>query len=711
MRNKFRCTIACSLLIAIVLPATAQKKNFTYDEVFKNTAKNITKPLPVIAGWIDDDHYIETKKEGGTITFLSVEAKTGKAKTYTGPVPGEPTPAVTPSTGVTDARNVTASPDGKWVAYTRKDNNLYAMEVATKKVIQISKDGAETILNGYASWVYYEEILGRASRYKAFWWSPDSKFISYMHFNDTQVPVFPIYVIDAQHGYLENERFPKAGDKNPEVKIGIASIENGSTVWADFNAKTDQYFGAPFWTPEGKFWVQWMNRGQDTLKIYNINFANGQKSEVYTEAQKTWIDLDESSRISFLSAGKGFILKSDKDGWENLYLHDSNGKLISQITTGNNWATSIVKVDEKAKFVYYRARRENSARFDFYKVGFDGKGLTRLSFGNYSHDQVNLSPGGKYFITTYSNLSTPPTMALADAKGKQLRELGDSKGTDFDAYALPKTELVRVKSGDGVFELPVTITYPINFDPNKRYPVLISIYGGPNAGTVYDRWKPVGGPAQWWAQEGIIQVAFDNRSSGHFGKIGLNYIHRQLGKWEIEDYMSCGKWLRQQSYVDSNKLAMTGGSFGGYMTCMALTYGAEVFNYGVANAAVTDWQFYDTHYTERFMDTPQENPQGYKNTAVMNYTDRYKGLLRIVHGTSDDNVHMQNSLTLIDKLENEGKHFEMAVYPGERHGIGANNMKKGIHNRNEAYAFWYQYLLGKPMPAEFGLSIPAKKGF
>jgi dipeptidyl-peptidase-4 len=696
-------TVSLLLLIAAI-PSAAQKKNFTYDQLFKNTSvAAITKPLPSIRGWVDDEHYIELQKDAaGATTFLSVDVKTGKSKPYTGAVPAEPRMQATPSIGVSDARNATVSPDGKWVAYTRKDNNLYAIELATKKVVQFTKDGSETILNGYASWVYYEEILGRGSRYKAFWWSPDSKHLSYMRFDDAQVPVFPIYVLDGQHGYLENERYPKAGDKNPDVKIGIANLESGATAWADFNAKDDQYFGPPTWTPEGQFWVQWMNRGQDNLKIYNIDLTNGAKKEVYTETQKTWIDLDEASRIEFLSAGKGFILKSDKDGWENLYLHDATGKQLNQITTSTFWGTSLVKVDEKAKEIYFRARKDNSARFDFYKVSFDGKNLARLSFGEFSHDQVNLSPNGKYFITTYSNLSTPPTMALADAKGKQIRVLGDSKGTDFDQYELPKSELVRVKSGDGVFDLPVVITYPVNYDPNKKYPVLISIYGGPNAGTVYDRWKPAGGATQWWAQEGMIQVAFDNRSSGHFGKVGLNYIHRQLGKWEIEDYMSCGKWLRKQSFVDSNKIAITGGSFGGYMTCMALTYGADVFNYGVSNAAVTDWQFYDTHYTERFMDTPQDNPDGYKNTAVITYAEKYKGLLRIVHGTSDDNVHMQNSLTLVDKLENLGKHFELMVYPGERHGIGGANMRKGQHNRNEAYSFYYQYLLGKPMPAAFG---------
>jgi dipeptidyl-peptidase-4 len=216
------------------------------------------------------------------------------------------------------------------------------------------------------------------------------------------------------------------------------------------------------------------------------------------------------------------------------------------------------------------------------------------------------------------------------------------------------------------------------------------------------------GPNQWWAQEGLIQVAFDNRSSGHFGKNGLNYIHKQLGKWEIEDYMTCGRWLKKQSFVDTNSLCITGGSFGGYMTCMALTYGADVFNYGVANSSVTEWDFYDTHYTERFMKTPQENPEGYKATSVMTYADRYKGLLRIVHGTSDDNVHMQNSIVLVNKLEDLKKHFELMIYPGERHGFTG---LKAIHSRTEAYKFYYDNLLHKPMPSEFGYSAPQQKGF
>jgi dipeptidyl-peptidase-4 len=695
--------LPCLLLIAYT--TRAQKKNYTFDQVFKNGETNVAKQLPVVKGWADDTHYLLVQKDAdGKMATTMVDVKTGKSVPY----PDMDMSQLQPSVNITGGINITFSPDKKWAAFTKKDNNLYLFNVADGKETQLTTDGSSTVLNGYSSWVYYEEILGRATRYKAFWWSEDSKHICFMRFDESQVPVFPIYVAEGQHGYLENTRYPKAGDKNPEVKIGIASVEPGAIVWADFNAQDDQYFGQPAWSPDGQLWVQWMNRKQNNLKFYSINLTDGSKKEVYDETQPTWIDLDESERITFLPTGKGCIVKSDKDGWENLYHYDNNGQLKNAITTGNFWGTSIIKIDAKANVVYFKARKENSARFDLYKAGLDGKGLTRLSFGDYSHDLISVSPNGNYFITGYSNLNTPPALALVDAKGKVIREVASSKGSEFNDYNLPKSELKYVTSADGLFELPVLITYPINFDPAKKYPVLISIYGGPNAGTVYDRWRPTGSPAQWWAQEGMIQVAFDNRSSGHFGKKGLNYIFRQLGKYEIEDFMACGRWLKRQPWVDSNKLCITGGSFGGYMTCMALTYGADVFPYGIANSSVTDWQFYDTHYTERFMNTPQDNPEGYKNTSVLTYANKYKGLLRIVHGTSDDNVHMQNSIVLINKLEDLKKHFECMIYPGERHGITG---LKGVHNRYEAYKFYYQYLLEKPMPAAFWAPDSSQRSF
>ena len=680
----------------VVVSLHAQKKSISYEQAFKGAPANILQTVPTVGKWTDDTHYTETKKDetdGQVKTFLT-EAITGKSVVYAS------APEETPGSGqpmIYDAINVTLSPDKKWAAYTKKDHNLYAIDLATKKEIKLTADGNETVLNGYASWVYFEEILGRASHYRAFWWSPDSKHISYMRFDESQVPIFPIYWATGQHGYLENQRYPKAGDKNPEVKIGITNIDDSKTVWADFNTADDQYFGMPYWTPNGQFWVQWLNRGQDQLFIYNINLINGSKTIVYEEKQATWIDLDHNDRITFLESGKGFIVKSDKTGWRQFYLYDISGKFINAITQGDYTTGDIFKIDEKAMLIYFNARKENSARWDLYSASFDGKKITRLSTGDYSFAGMNFSPAGKYFITTYSNISTPNVTVLMDIKGKIIREVANIKGKEFNDYALPKKEIVRVKSADGLFDLPVLITYPINFDPNKKYPVLVSIYGGPNAGTVYDQWKMQ--PADiWWAQEGLVQVAFDNRSSGHFGKKGMNYIHRQLGKYEIEDYMACGKWLKQQSWVAANKLCITGGSFGGYMTCMALTYGADVFDYGIANSSVTDWQLYDSHYTERFMDTPKENPEGYKNTSVLTYANKYKGLLRITHGTTDDNVHMQNTLQLINLLEDQKKHFELMIYPGERHGVAA---AKGVYSRTESYSFYYKNLLEKPMPDVF----------
>ena len=288
------------------------------------------------------------------------------------------------------------------------------------------------------------------------------------------------------------------------------------------------------------------------------------------------------------------------------------------------------------------------------------------------------------------------TCALPIYKGKVIRELGNAHGTAFDSYRLALPELRTYKTRDGL-ELPLTIIWPLKMEPGKKYPVLISIYGGPDAGTVYDTWRP-NPPAQWYAKEGIIQVAIDNRAAGHLGKIGMNYIHRQLGKYEIEDYMDATRWLTSQPGVDASKVCITGGSFGGYMTCMALTYGADVFTHGIASFSVTDWSLYDSHYTERYMDTPKDNPEGYKLTSVLTHAGKYKGLLRIIHGTMDDNVHIQNSIQLVNKLEDLGKHFEFMVYPGERHGWGG---AKGMHSRNEAYRFVYEHLLEKPLPDLF----------
>lgn len=434
-------------------------------------------------------------------------------------------------------------------------------------------------------------------------------------------------------------------------------------------------------------------QGQDQLKIYSIALQNGAKKEIYKEEQKTWIDLDDQgNRITFLDGNKGFILLSDKDGWDQLYWHNADGTLRNKISSGNNWSTQIQYIDSNKNIVYFTSRKENSTRTDLYRVDLDGKNQLRLTFGDFTHN-ADLSPNGSYFITKYSNATMPDRLALLDNNGKIISELGDSKGSEFESYSFAKTEIIRIPSEDGLFQLPIRITWPLNYDLLKKYPVIINIYGGPNAGTVKDGWL-FNGQSQWWAKEGLIQVSMDHRASGHFGKNGINYMHRNLGNWELKDWITIVKWLRKNG-ADSNRVGISGFSYGGYMTCIALTAGAGYFTHGLAGGSVTDWKLYDSHYTERFMDTPLENPEGYTAGSVMTYVDKYKGLLRIYHGTMDDNVHMQNSLQLVKKLQEGKKHFEFMLYPGGLHGWSG---AQSAHSTNENNMFIYKNLLQKEMP-------------
>lgn len=706
-----RITIAFLLLSTSIF---AQTTYLTTEQMLKGAPHKVTKPLPKFITWVGDNGLImeiDGKNsmidcKSGKITEADIQHLPPKIKPsvpeiiqkgndlYLKIAAGE-----TQLTNNKDIeKNPTLSPDGQYVAFTR-NNNLFTINLSTKKETQLTFDGTDVILNGFASWVYYEEILGRATRYKSFWWSPDSKKIAYMRMDESMVPMFPIYSEEGQHGFIEQTRYPKAGDKNPEVKVGVVNADGGNTVWADFNTKDDQYFGMPYWKADGTaLWIQWMPRSQDNLKVYEMNIADGSKKEIYDEKQKTWVTLEGDDRFTFLNNGKQFILQSDVTGWNHLYLHDMSGKRISTITSGNYRVTAINHVDEKNQLIYFTCRKDNSARYDLYKVKFDGGGLQRLTFGEYTHRNIQLSPNGLYFITTYSNTGSPDAVALVNNKGKVIKELGNAVGEAFETTTLAKTQLLRVTSEDGKYELPLRIVWPLNYDKNKKHPLMINIYGGPDAGTVYDGWQ-LNMQQQWWAKEGLIQVAMDHRASGHFGKEGVNYMHRNLGYWEMKDWITIVKWLIENAGVDKNKVCISGFSYGGYMSAYALTYGADYFTHGLAGGSVTDWSLYDTHYTERFMDTPEENPEGYKSSSVYTYLDKYKGLLRIYHGTMDDNVHLQNSLQLVKKLQEKKKHFEFMVYPGGRHGW-RNLREQDAHSANEIAMFIYKNLLEREVPKE-----------
>lgn len=682
-----------------------QKRAFTAGQIFKQAPQNALLPTPLVSNWVDDTHAVFTRINAGKPVTTLVDTKTGAERPYTKPAKADAyitdgdvfyKPAAGAEKRLTNTpdkeQNPTLSPDAKKLAYTRS-GNLFVFDLTTNRQTQLTRDGNGVILNGYASWVYYEEILGRASQYRAFWWSPDSRKIAWMRFDDSKVLVFPIYNSDGEHGYVENQRYPQPGDPNPQVRMGIADVQSLRTTWAAYDQKADQYFGKPFWTPDGKsLWMQWMNRDQNDIRIDAVNPDNGQVKKVYEEKQKTWVDWFDD--LFFLNNDNGFLLISDKSGWRHIYHLDMNGRQKAQLTGGAFTVTDIAAFDKQNEVVYFTARKENSARTDLYRLRMKGRYINRLTQGEFNNI-VSVSPGFTSFIATASNVNTPLKMTVNNTvEGKELKQLFDAKGADFTKYDFARTEFVRVKTADG-FMLPMNITYPLNFNPNKKYPVLITMYGGPNAGTVMDAW-PRALSTQWWAKEGMIQVSVDHRASGHFGKAGQNFIFRNLGKWEISDYTDEVKWLTTKPFIDKTKICITGGSYGGYITALALTKGAPYFTHGIANFGVMDWQLYDSHYTERYMDTPKDNPEGYKNGSVLTYAGKLQGVLRIVHGTMDDNVHMQNSIQLIDELEKKGKHFEFMLYPGQRHGF--RDAEKAKHQQMEAARFYYKYLLEKPMP-------------
>ena len=582
--------------------------------------------------------------------------------------------------------NARFSPEGTKIAYT-KNMDLYVFDIKLNKEIRITSDATDRIYNGYASWVYMEEILGRASRYAAFWWSPDGTKIAYLRTDEINVPVFTLNRLDEPdgiHGTLEIVPYPKPGDPNPKVKMGIADVNTVKTTWVKTDYSIDQYIAWPFWTTDSKkLAIQILNRDQNEFQIILAEPSTGDFTQIYSEKNKTWIDFKED--IHVMENGTGFILRSYKSGWENLYYYGWDGSLIAQITDLSFRVNSLDWVDEAKKLVYFTATGTESTDNHGFRVGLDGRNLLQISKGEGTHS-LDISPEGNYFIDTWSSISSAGSIIAYDKRAKQIREIHKFEQPEYDQALHPRSEFVKIMTSDGLFNMPAIITYPLNFDPSVKYPVIFTIYGGPDSKNVSNRW--MGTTPSFYAKNGIITFRVDHRGSGQFGRSGLDYMHRNLGKWEILDYQDAVKWLRSKPWADPGRMGITGSSYGGYMTCLALTKGADYWTHGFAGSSVTDWQLYDDIYTERFMDTPQDNPEGYKESSALTFAKNYKGKLYMTHGDMDDNVHLQNSIYLISALQDEGKEFQFMLYPGNRHGIqGA----KAIHYRNEEYKFWMRF--------------------
>ncbi|MBQ0128180.1 MAG: DPP IV N-terminal domain-containing protein [Bacteroidales bacterium] len=590
--------------------------------------------------------------------------------------------------------NVTASPDGLKQAFTR-DNDLWVSIDGVEK--RLTADGSDLILNGYASWVYYEEIFGRASKYKAFWWSPDSRKLAFYRFDNTNVPMFPIYSPFGQDGSLSLTRYPKAGEPNPVVRVGIADVETGSITWADFAEDPDQYFGTPFWgNDSAELFVPREPRRQSRLDLYSISVADGSGQLRYHEEYPTWIDwIDE-----VIFTPKGLYMARDfQTGWQQIYFLSYDGKTFKRLTDGPNWDMHLLKVDERRGDVWFVAKRDSRLHPTVYKLNRKGV-VTALTDPEMWADFQEFSADGKSFTAKVSNARTPWSTVRYRADRPGVLEVV-APAEDFDPADTPLPQQIKIRH-DG-FDLYGLITYPRDFDPARKYPVIMEVYGGPGTAYVRDRWNDRDASNRWAWENGVIWMCVDPRSSGENGREGMDQAFRQMTVIELEDYIAWARHMQSLPYVKADRIGVDGFSFGGTTTSMLVMRYPEYFHCGIAGGGVYDWTLYDSAYTERFMDTPQANPGGYARATVLNYVedcslvrlepqDGPRAYLKLTHGTGDDNVHFQNTLQFVDALQRCNCDFELMIYPDGMHGYRG---LQHAHDVDDAAKFWTRYLLDK----------------
>ncbi len=572
------------------------------------------------------------------------------------------------------------APDSSYCAYNA-GGDLYVRD-RDGKVTRITTDGSDVILNGTASWVYFEEIFGRPRDYRSFWWSPDSRKIAFYRYDDSQVPMFPIYSPFGQDGTLRRTHYPKSGEKNPGVRIGIvdlstARVRNGvvrakDIVWARFDEKEDQYFGIPFWGADSKsLFVPREPRIQNTLDLYEVSARDGSPRSIYHETYRTW--LDWPADMLFSPEGL-FMVRAFETGWEQIYFLSYDGSRFERLTDGPNWKTRLLRRDASNGDIYFTSQRDSRVRSALYRLSADGS-VTALTDPAYNVDFARVSEDCTVMEAMLSNSRTP---------GFRWKNGEFSVPDTPDTLALPR--IITLPAADGQL-MYASIIYPEDFDSTRVYPVHMEIYGGPGTQYVVDRWRM---PAQWWSDEGIIHMVADVRVSGHGGRAGTDLDYKNLTASPIEDFCTWARWLKSLPYV--GRIGVEGFSFGGTNTALLLMDHSDLFCCGIAGGGVYDWMLYDTHYTERFMSTPEDNPEGYADKVTdhaVNYPGDGSVMLRLTHGTGDYNVHFQNTLQLVDALQRAGKQFELMIYPDGMHGYRGAQAR---HSWEADKLFWTKYL-------------------
>lgn len=560
----------------------------------------------------------------------------------------------------------TFSPDGKKIAYA-KENNLYVYDLTSDKSTAITTDGKKnSIINGITDWVYEEEF----AFVKAFDWSKDSKKVAYIRFDESQVPEFSMSMFGKDlYPTMQTFKYPKAGEKNAVVSLHIYDVNSNGLKNINLGNYNDFYIARMKWTNDANtLSAQILNRHQNNLDLLFIDGNSGAVKVALNEKDKAYVDVTDN--LTFLK-DNSFIWTSEKDGFNHIYLYDKNGKLKNQLTKGKWEVTNYYGLDEKTNTVFYQSVENGSVNRDVYRIGLDGKNKVRLS-QNTGTTAATFSPNFQYYISTFSSASQPTTYTLNEAKfGKQVQVIqsNESLAAKLKSYDLPSKEFFVLKTAKGN-ELNAWMIKPKDFDTAKKYPVFMYQYSGPGSQQVNNEWNSTD---DYWfmmlAQQGYIVACVDGRGTGFKGADFKKVTQLQLGKYEVEDQIDAAKVIGNYSFVDKARIGIFGWSYGGFMSANCILKGNDTFKMAIAVAPVTNWRFYDSVYTERYMQTPQENASGYDDNSPINHVDKLKGKFLLIHGSGDDNVHVQNSMQMMEALIQANKQFDSQIYPDKNHGI------------------------------------------
>ncbi len=574
----------------------------------------------------------------------------------------------------------TFSPDGKRVAFMR-DNNLFVVDLSTQKETKLTTDGKQNaIINGGADWVYEEEF----SMARAFEWSPDSKRLAWIRFDESRVPEYDMQLWGNLYPIEYRFKYPKAGEANAQVSVWVADIATGKKVQAQTGTETDIYLPRIQWTKNANLLsIRRMNRLQNKLDLLHVNATTGQATTVLTETSTTYVDLEFTDDLTYLNEGKSFVWSSERTGYKHLYLYDLGGKLIRPITSGNFEVAAVSGVDEKAGTIFFTSTETSPLERHLYSIGLDGQNKQKLTSqaGTYT---ATFNPDFGYYLLYHTSANLPVTVSLRDTKtikDQRVLESNDVLKTRLSTYSLAPKQFFQTKAADGTL-LNGWMIRPVNFDSSgtKKYPVLMFVYGGPGSQTVKNDWDSR--DFFWYqtlVQKGYIIVSVDGRGTGARGTAFRNATYAQLGKLETEDQIAAARNLKNLPFIDPARVGIWGWSYGGYMSALCMTLGADVFKAGISVAPVTNWRFYDTIYTERYLKRPQENASGYDDNSPVTHASKLRGLYLLIHGTGDDNVHFQNSIAFEDALIAAGKQFQSFYYPNRNHGIYGGNTRLHLY--------------------------------